>query len=58
MDCEKLDGQLEEMEGIANYLRGMSLDPRIPSEFKGYVQKQVARLDKVCEAVLEIVEGC
>ncbi len=44
---------IEKLEEIANYLRGMCFDPRLPSEFKGYILAKVAELDAITEKLLE-----
>lgn len=44
-----MDEIIEKLEEIANYLRGMCFDPRLPAEFKGYITEKVAELDEITE---------
>ena len=46
MTKEKL---IQELEGAANFLRGMSLDPRLPESIKQAVLSKVEDLDKITE---------
>lgn len=42
-----------ELESVANFLRGMCFDPRLPQEHKNYVLDQVARIDLITQRHLE-----
>ena len=41
--------QIMKIEGVANFLRGMCLDPRLSQEFKSYILEQVKVLDEITE---------
>lgn len=43
------DKDVEQLESIANFLRGMCLDPRLGAEFKEYITDQVNRIDVITE---------
>jgi hypothetical protein len=46
------DATIEILESVANTLRGMGLDKRIPEDAREVLTRQVAVLDRVAEAAL------
>lgn len=48
---------LEIAESAANFLRGMSLDPRIPQDIRQAAFQEAARIDHKLEPILAAVEG-
>ena len=44
------DEEVENIESMANTLRGMTMDRRIPNEAKVMLQRCVRRLDSIAEA--------
>ena len=47
MDEDQKEELLEAMEGVANFMRGMAFDTRIPSEAKEALHSQSEVLDKL-----------
>lgn len=41
------------LEGVANLLRGMSMDPAIPKETRDFMMKAATEIDKVTEKFTE-----
>ena len=41
------EAHVAELESVANFLRGMSLDPNLPKEFKTHVLNQAMRIDAI-----------
>lgn len=54
---EMLDDAIVEIESAANYLRGMSLDRRIPKDTRSSILLIVQRLDRISEELIENSEG-
>jgi hypothetical protein len=40
---------LSELESVANFLRGMSLDPALPKHTKEALQFRISKIDKLTE---------
>ncbi|MFU8927544.1 hypothetical protein [Acinetobacter puyangensis] len=50
MDNEEL---LEALESVANFMRGMQFDPRIPNDTKQALIERASTLDKLVQKYLE-----
>ncbi|MEI1732880.1 hypothetical protein V8P92_02045 [Acinetobacter baumannii] len=44
---------LEQLESVANFMRGMQFDPRIPVDTKEALNNRVQRIDEIVEKYLE-----
>ncbi|KQG36980.1 hypothetical protein APC39_15450 [Acinetobacter pittii] len=40
---------LEQLESVANFMRGMQFDPRIPADTKEALNNRVQRIDEIVE---------
>lgn len=46
------DEEIEKLEGVANTLRGMSLDPRIPADARAVLMESAQEIDSVTDSYL------
>jgi hypothetical protein len=46
------DYEIESLETVANTLRGMAMDPRIPVDARGILQEKAAEIDAITESHL------
>lgn len=44
---------LEALESVANFMRGMGLDPRIPHDTKEALKERASGIDKLVQKYLE-----
>ncbi|EEY94047.1 hypothetical protein ACTWX4_003324 [Acinetobacter baumannii] len=44
---------LEQLESVANFMRGMQFDPRIPQEAKEALSYRAQKIDELVEKYLE-----
>ncbi len=44
---------LEQLESVANFMRGMQFDPRIPADTKEALNNRVQRIDEIVEKFQE-----
>ncbi|AJF82914.1 hypothetical protein [Acinetobacter baumannii] len=44
---------LEQLESVANFMRGMQFDPRIPVDTKEALNNRVQRIDEIVEKFQE-----
>lgn len=51
------DEEIQTLESVANTLRGMSMDPRIPADAREVLHEQAARLDAIVKDYLDEVSG-
>ena len=43
------EAELEKLESVANGLRGMSLDPRLPTDARGFLGEKAKEMDSVLD---------
>jgi vacuolar-type H+-ATPase subunit E/Vma4 len=57
IEREIIENLLQNLEGAANFMRGMTLDRAIPPHARAALQSRIEKIDGLVEQVLESLES-